>query len=52
MVAASHDNAPMVGLLLQSGANAKAKNNQGKTVLDITKLNGSQEASRALPILG
>lgn len=52
MVAASHDNAPMIGLLVQSGADATAKNDQGQTALDIAKLNRSQEAARALSIFG
>jgi quinoprotein dehydrogenase-associated probable ABC transporter substrate-binding protein len=52
MVAASHDNAPMVGLLLQSGADVAAKNKQGETALDIAKLNGSQGAARAITVLG
>jgi len=34
MVATSHDNAPTIGLLLQSGANAEAKNNRGEQALD------------------
>jgi ankyrin repeat protein len=51
MIAASHDNAPMVGLLLQSGADASATNAQGQTALDVAKLNGSAEAARALSVL-
>jgi quinoprotein dehydrogenase-associated probable ABC transporter substrate-binding protein len=52
MVAASHNNAPMVGLLLQSGADASAKNAQGQTALDIAKLNGNGEAAQAISVLG
>ena len=51
MVAASHDNAPMVGLLLQSGANASAKNDEGQTASDIAKLNGNLEAAQAISVL-
>jgi quinoprotein dehydrogenase-associated probable ABC transporter substrate-binding protein len=52
MVAASHNNAPMIGLLLQSGADASAKNAQGQTALDIAKLNGNTEAAQAISVLG
>jgi ankyrin repeat protein len=52
MVATSHDNAPTIGLLLQSGANAEAKNNRGEQALDIAKLNGNQEAAQAISVLG
>jgi ankyrin repeat protein len=52
MVAASHDNAPTIGLLLQSGADAGAKNDRGETALDIAKLNGNQEAAQAISVLG
>jgi quinoprotein dehydrogenase-associated probable ABC transporter substrate-binding protein len=52
MVAASHDNAPMIGLLLQSGADATTKNEQGQTALAIAKLNGNKEAAQAISVLG
>jgi quinoprotein dehydrogenase-associated probable ABC transporter substrate-binding protein len=52
MVAASHNNAPMIGLLMQSGANAAAKNNRGQTAVDIAKLNGNLEAKQAISVLG
>ncbi|MGH9810898.1 MAG: ankyrin repeat domain-containing protein, partial [Terriglobia bacterium] len=52
MVAASHNDAPMVGLLLQSGAEASAKNDQGQTAIDIAKLNGNLEAAQAISVLG
>jgi ankyrin repeat protein len=51
MVAASHNNAPMVGLLLQSGANAAVKNDQGETALDVAKLNGNLDAAQAISVL-
>ena len=35
MVAAGHNNAPMIGLLLRSGADAALKSANGKTALDI-----------------
>jgi quinoprotein dehydrogenase-associated probable ABC transporter substrate-binding protein len=51
MVAASHDNAPAIGLLLQSGADAAIKNADGQTALDIANRNGNQEAARAISVL-
>jgi ankyrin repeat protein len=51
MVAASHNNAPMVGLLLQSGSDAAAKNNRNETALDIAKLNGNLDAAQAISVL-
>jgi ankyrin repeat protein len=52
MVAASQNNAPMIGLLLQAGANPGAKNDRGETAVDIAKLNGNQEAAQAISVLG
>lgn len=52
MVAASHNNAPMIGLLLQSGADASAKNDQGQTATDIANLNKNLDAAQALSVLG
>jgi ankyrin repeat protein len=51
MVAASHNNAPAIGLL-QAGADAAAKNNRGETALAIAKLNGNLNAAQALSVLG
>jgi quinoprotein dehydrogenase-associated probable ABC transporter substrate-binding protein len=51
MVAASHNNAPMIGLLLQSGADASAKNDHGQTASDIAKLNGNVDAEQAISVL-
>jgi len=51
MVAASHNNAPMVGLLLQSGADHAAKNAKGQTALDIAKLNGNLDAAQAISVV-
>jgi quinoprotein dehydrogenase-associated probable ABC transporter substrate-binding protein len=52
MVAASHNNAPMIGLLMQSGANAAVRNNRGQTAVDIANLNGNLEAKQAISVLG
>jgi quinoprotein dehydrogenase-associated probable ABC transporter substrate-binding protein len=51
MVAATHNNPPMIGLLLQSGADAAAKNAQGQTALDVAELNGNHEAAQAISVL-
>jgi quinoprotein dehydrogenase-associated probable ABC transporter substrate-binding protein len=51
MIAAGHNNAPMVGLLLAKGANPKAKNNIGKTALDIAREARNDEAATALELL-
>jgi quinoprotein dehydrogenase-associated probable ABC transporter substrate-binding protein len=51
MVAATHNNAPMIGLLLQAGADAAAKNAQGQTALDVAELNGNHEAAQAISVL-
>jgi quinoprotein dehydrogenase-associated probable ABC transporter substrate-binding protein len=51
MIAASHNNAPMVGLLLQSGADPAAKNAKGQTALDIAKLNGNLDAAQAISVV-
>jgi quinoprotein dehydrogenase-associated probable ABC transporter substrate-binding protein len=51
MIAASHNNAPMVGLLLQSGADPAAKNAKGQTALDIANLNGNLDAAQAISVV-
>ena len=39
MIAAAHNNPPMIGLLIESGADTAAKNNQGKTAEDVAEMN-------------
>jgi ankyrin repeat protein len=51
MVAATHNNPPMIGLLLQAGANASVKNAQGQTALDVAEINGNHEAAQAISVL-
>ncbi|HLH10460.1 MAG TPA: quinoprotein dehydrogenase-associated putative ABC transporter substrate-binding protein [Methylovirgula sp.] len=41
MLAAAHNNTPIVGLLLQSGADASKKSPDGKTALDLATENGN-----------
>jgi ankyrin repeat protein len=51
MVAAGHDNAPMIGLLLGKGANPALKNNVGKTALDVAREARNEVAISALQLL-
>ena len=51
MVAATHNNSPMIGLLIESGADAGAKNNRGKTAAGVAELNGHAEAAQAIRVL-
>jgi ankyrin repeat protein len=51
MIAAAHNNPPMIGLLIESGADPEAKNNQGQTAADIARINGNLEAAQAIKVL-
>ncbi|MGA9603654.1 MAG: quinoprotein dehydrogenase-associated putative ABC transporter substrate-binding protein [Methyloceanibacter sp.] len=51
MIAAAHNNPPMIGLLMESGADPDAKNNQGQTASDVAKINGNLEAAQAIKVL-
>jgi ankyrin repeat protein len=51
MIAATHNNAPMIGLLLQSGTEPDLENDRGQTALDIAELNGNKEAVQAITVL-
>jgi ankyrin repeat protein len=51
MVAAAHDDPPMIGLLIESGADVSAKNDQGQTAADIADINGNIEAAQAIKVL-
>jgi ankyrin repeat protein len=51
MVAAGHNNAPMIGLLLANGADPATKNNVGKTALDIARDARNEVAESALQLL-
>jgi ankyrin repeat protein len=52
MIAASHNNAPMIGLLMDSGADPALKNEQGLTATDVAQKNGNLEAAQAILVLG
>lgn len=51
MIAAARDNAPMVGLLLQAGAKADARDAAGETARDAAAKNESGSATRLLDLL-
>ncbi len=51
MVAAGHNNGPMIGLLLAKGAKATTKNDAGKTALDIAREARNEVAATALQLL-
>jgi ankyrin repeat protein len=51
MVAAGHNNGPMIGLLLAKGASPTTKNNVGKTALDIAREARNEVAATALQLL-
>ena len=51
MVAAGHNNAPMIGLLLRSGADHALKSAAGKTALDIAVEAQNEAAIGALKFL-
>jgi len=50
MIAAAHDNAPMIGVLAQAGAKADLKSDGGQTAIDIATQNSAEAAVRALQI--
>jgi ankyrin repeat protein len=51
MIAAAHDNPPLIGLLLQAGADAAAETPDGKTALDIAKGNLNAAATQQIELL-
>ena len=52
MIAAARNVAPMIGLLLQAGANPDLKSELGQTAADIAKQNGASAAGKALRLVG
>ena len=51
MVAASNNSAPMIGLLMDAGADPSIKNARGETAEDVADLNNNQEAAQAIRVL-
>lgn len=52
MIAAARNVTPMIGLLLQSKADPAMKSKEGKTALQIAEQNGSEQAAKALRVIG
>jgi quinoprotein dehydrogenase-associated probable ABC transporter substrate-binding protein len=52
MIAATHNSAPMIGLLMDAGADPAIKNAQGLTATDVAEKNGNLEAAQAILVLG
>ncbi|HUW73445.1 MAG TPA: quinoprotein dehydrogenase-associated putative ABC transporter substrate-binding protein [Methyloceanibacter sp.] len=51
MIAAANNSAPMIGLLMDAGADPTIKNAQGQTAEDVANLNNNKEASQAIRVL-
>jgi len=51
MIAAAHNNAPMIGLLMEAGADPTIRNQQDLTATDIAEKNGNLEAAHAILVL-
>jgi quinoprotein dehydrogenase-associated probable ABC transporter substrate-binding protein len=51
MIAATHNSAPMIGLLMDAGADPSIKNKQGLTASDVAEKNGNLEAAQAIVVL-
>ncbi len=51
MIAAAHDNSPMIGLLIQAGADARMKSAAGETAHDIAVSDDNLGATRILDML-
>jgi quinoprotein dehydrogenase-associated probable ABC transporter substrate-binding protein len=51
MVAATHNNAPMIGLLMDAGADPTLKSKLGLTASDVAEKNGNLEAAQAIKVL-
>ena len=52
MVAATHNSAPMIGLLMDADADPDVKNKLGLTATDVAEKNGNLEAAQAIYVLG
>jgi quinoprotein dehydrogenase-associated probable ABC transporter substrate-binding protein len=51
MIAAAQNSAPMIGLLMDAGADPEITNKRGQTARDVATLNGNIEASQAILVL-
>ncbi len=51
MIAAAHNSPPMIGLLIDAGADPSLKNSLGQTAADVAEKNGNLEAQQAIKVL-
>ena len=51
MIAATHNNPPMIGILIDAGSNVTLKNKLGQTAADVAELNGNLESQQAIMVL-
>jgi len=51
MIAAAHNNPPMIGILIDAGADPSLKNSLGQTAADVAERNGNLEAQQAIKVL-
>jgi quinoprotein dehydrogenase-associated probable ABC transporter substrate-binding protein len=51
MIAATHNNPPTIGLLIDAGADVNAKNSAGETAADMAVHNGNLEAEQAIKVM-
>jgi quinoprotein dehydrogenase-associated probable ABC transporter substrate-binding protein len=51
MIAAANNSAPMIGLLMDAGADPTVKNARGQTAEDVANFNNNKEASQAIRVL-
>ncbi|MFA5899803.1 MAG: quinoprotein dehydrogenase-associated putative ABC transporter substrate-binding protein [Hyphomicrobium sp.] len=52
MIAAARNVTPMIGLLVQAKADTGLKSLEGKTALQVAEQNGSEQAAKALRVIG
>jgi ankyrin repeat protein len=51
MIAATHNSAPMIGLLMNAGADPSIKNKLGQMATEVAERNGNLEAAQAILVL-
>jgi quinoprotein dehydrogenase-associated probable ABC transporter substrate-binding protein len=51
MIAATHNNPPMIGILIDAGADVSLKNKLGQTAAEVAEKNGNLEAQQAIMVL-
>ena len=51
MIAATHNNPPMIGILIDAGSDVTLKNKLGQTAADVAELNANSESQQAIMVL-